>query len=444
MPVGERNQLEQGLKMLTDFCAWLPLMSMAGETGFCRRTPKKLTPMVFVQATVLLVSQGAVSLRRWAVVVGLLLSVTLSKQALWERLNDSAVKFLQRVLGAILSVKASGATGIVSKALECFKRVLVQDSTTVQVSARLAKAFPGGRNQHGTQTGQLKIQAILDLKSQQFVDFQLSHFRRNDQAAAFDILSSVRKGDLVLRDLGYFVLGSLEKIVQAEAFFLSRLRVSTGIWDAQGRKPLKLLKQLRRCGNLDRNVTLGDSRLPVRLVAVKLPAQVAAERRRRARAAQAHDGRYRVQARTLALMDWALFVTNVPASIWSAKTVAAVYGLRWRIETIFKAWKSHFRLTEVTDGTPEQLKAVIYGRLIFLSVWAQVCGQHWLRAEARPDQPARSMLKVAAMLGELFLVLCLEAWKLPVTSAFILQLSYHTRYERRTRLSFEQKLTNLP
>lgn len=423
----------------------MPLRQLARQSGFAQRTAKKLTPLLFVKATVLLVSQSAVSLRRWAILVGVLGSLTLSKQALWERLGASAVAFLQQVLAAALGWRAGLSLAKLPQALRSFKRVLVQDSTTVGLSATLAQAFPGGCNQHGAQGGQLRIQAVVDLLSQRFLHFGLSHFRRNDQAAALDVMAVVHPGDLVIRDLGYFVLGSLEKIVQAGAFFLSRLRVSTGIWDATGKKPVDLLKRLRGSGRLDLNVCLGAQKLPVRLVAVKLPAAVAAERRRRARAGQKHDGRYQVQKRTLALLDWAIFVTNVPATVWSAKTVVAVYGLRWRIETIFKAWKSHFELTEVPSGSPEQLQAMVYGRLIFLTVWAQVCGQTWLPLESPADaSPPRSLLKVAALLGDYFLALCLEAWGLSITSAWLQQLRYHTRYESRRRRSFSQQFALLP
>jgi hypothetical protein len=283
----------------------------------------------------------------------------------------------------------------------------------------------------------LRIQAVLDLVSQRFVHFGLSHFRRNDQAAACDVLAVVQKGDLVLRDLGYFVLDSLAKMAEAGAFFLSRLRVSTGIWDATGREPLDLLKLLRRQGRVDLRVRLGAQKVPVRLVAVKLPVEVAAERRRRARAGQKHDGRYQVQARTLALLDWAIFVTNVPASVWPAQTVVAVYGLRWRIETIFKAWKSHFRLAEVPKGSPAQLEAMIYGRLIFLTLWAQVCGANWLPLQATSGpSSSRSLLKAAALLGDFFLVLYLEARNVQITAAWLKQLLYHARYERRRRVPF--------
>lgn len=320
----EKQPRRRGLKTLTDFCASVPLARLASQSGFSQRKAKKLTPLLFVQATVLLVSQSAVSLRRWAIRVGVLGGLTLSKQALWARVSESAVAFLQGGLATARRWRAVVAVPKTPEALRLFKRVRVQDRTTVARSAKLASAFPGGCNQHGTQGGQLRIQALVDWASQPFVHFGRSPFRRNDPAAACDVLAVVTKGDLVLRDWGCFVLGSLEKIAQAGAFFLSRLRVSTGLWEAAGKAPLDLSKRLRRHGRADRNVRWGAQKVPVRLGAVKLPPSVAAERRRRARAGQKHDGRYPVQPRTLALWDWAIGVTTVPATVWSAQTVVAV------------------------------------------------------------------------------------------------------------------------
>ncbi len=45
----------------------------------------------------------------------------------------------------------------------------------------------------------------------------------------------------------------------------------------------------------------------------------------------------------LALMDCTIFITTIPATLAGFKAILALYGLRWRIEIIFKAWKSHLK-----------------------------------------------------------------------------------------------------
>jgi len=295
-------------------------LTLARQSGFTGRKARKLTPLLFVQATVLLVSQSVVSFRRWAVLVGVLGQLCLSKQALWERITPRAAAFLQAVLAHVLHRRLAHTLPAAPAALAKFPRVLLQDSTTLKLAPQLARAFPGSRNQCGAAHGQLKIQSLYDLRSQRFVSFRLSGFNRNDQAAAPDVLAVARAGDLGLRDLGYFVLAALQQIAQAGAFFLSRLRLDTSLRDARTGAGLNLLGTLQRQGQLDREVLLGEAQVRVRVVAVKLPEAVAAARRRNAK--QNCDQRWRPSARYLALLGWAIFVTNVPREIWSARTVA--------------------------------------------------------------------------------------------------------------------------
>ncbi len=91
---------------------------------------------------------------------------------------------------------------------------MVQDSTSEGLPKHLAALFPGAGNQHGQDYATLKIQWISDLKNSAVEHVSISGFTRNDQAASPDILDVARPGDLVLRDLGYFVPVVLAKLVK--------------------------------------------------------------------------------------------------------------------------------------------------------------------------------------------------------------------------------------
>lgn len=434
-------EVQRCVERLSGWFEEIELEEPARQSGFVQRKPKKITPLLFLQAAIVLVSQSAVSLSRWAALLGVLGDMRLAKQSLWERINQGAVEFLQQILAVVIGQRVGGSCQPVPEALKVFKRVLIQDSTVIKLTAKLAAIFPGSSNQRGAKNGQLKIQAIYELLSQRFVSFGLSGFTRNDQAAACDVVPLIQPGDLVVRDLGYFVMESFQRIAQAGAFFLSRIRLDTTLHDPSTDKEFNVLGQLRRYGQLDQQVRLGSQRLPVRLVAIQLPPEVAAERRRKAK--QNRDKRCKPNARTLALLSWAIFITNVPHKVCSAKTVAQIYSLRWRIETIFKVWKSHFRITEVPDGSQSQLLVVIYARLIFITVLAQVCGACWLHPWVVPERPPLSILKTAALLGDYFLLLFFEASNLRLTDALLLQIDYHGRYDRRSRENFHEKFTKL-
>jgi hypothetical protein len=225
--------------------------------------------LLFVQASLLLLGQSVVSLSRWAVLWGVLSKGSLSKQSVWERINPSAVCFLQQILGLALAERITSQKHRGCEALRSFGRVLIQDSTNIKLAARLAACFPGSRNQRGAKHGQLKVQATYDLLTQRFLNFSLSGCNRNEQAAAGDVMSLLQKGHLILRDPGYCVVESFQRIAQAGAFFLSRLRLDTSLVDPNTGKQINLLGQLKRYGQLDRPILSGSRKLPARLVAIK-------------------------------------------------------------------------------------------------------------------------------------------------------------------------------
>ena len=53
------------------------------------------------------------------------------------------------------------------------------------------------------------------------------------------------------------------------------------------------------------------------------------------------------------------------------------------------------------------------------------------------------LLKLADLVSDFFLVLCLEAWQRRLTEAWLAQVHYHGRYERRVRRHFPGILMKL-
>lgn len=369
----------------------------AKRTGFQRRAPRKISAFLLLRSLSALAFCTRCSLETLALVIGLLGGAPVSKQAVAKRLSDSCVAFLRQALLAAVASAAKFGRLRAGGVFKPFGRVLIQDSTSLSLPARLAAAFPGSRNQSGKTQAGAKIQAIYDLLAEGFVSFALTAFTRNDQSASADMLEVARPGDLVLRDLGYFVLKVFAELHRRGVFYLSRLRSDTALFDERD-EPFDLLGALRREGRLDVALRLGRTRkLPVRLVAAPLPTSVANERRRKAK--QNRDKRCRPNKERLELLGWEIFVTNVPATVWSSEAVCRVYGLRWRIETIFKAWKSNLRFADLPAGSAHQVQALLYARLLCITVFQTFYGQlepRLLRGHGR----SLSLLRLSAFLGE--------------------------------------------
>ena len=402
------------------------------------RAARKITPLHFITASLLLITQPQISLTVLAVLLGLLARTTVSKQALAERLDAAAPGFLKAVLGAALGACLQSSKAWLQKAAWPFQRILVQDSSTIKLNEKLAAIYPGGANQHGRTPGVLRLQAVFDLLTQRWVNFGLSPYVRNDQKASPDLLPLVQKNDLVLRDLGYFAMVVLEQIAQRGAWFLSRFYFRTTVFDLEG-QPLDLLRLLRRQRKVDQWVLLGrHEKMRVRLVALPAPSRVANERRRKARAHL--QNRCQLSKEYLALQNWTIFVTNVPAKVLSAGQVMALYGQRWQIEIVFKGWKSHFHLEAVSSTTTVQLLEVaIYGKLLFITLTHPLTAPSLSAAETGGTVRYYSRLRVNFLLGRCLLSVVLEYWGINVAAGLVLQMGYHGRYEKRKRQNIFQK-----
>ena len=400
--------------------------TLARQSGFLKRCPRKIPMPDFLKALLALASETHLSLEHIASVIGLAAGTSYSKQALSQRLSHQIELFLARVITALFGqLDPSVST---SQALASFQRVLVQDSTTESLPKHLAKLFPGSGNQHGQDYAALKIQWTCDLKSGAAEQVSLSGFTRNDQAAAPDILKVARPGDLILRDLGYLVTAVLAQLVEQHIYFLSRHRHGVGLYDPQSGEPLSLPRLLKTLGRLDCQVLVGPERVPVRLVALPVPEEVANLRRHRAKSSAQRRHRSPPGREHLFLMGWNLFLTNVPASTWPPKTLVAVYRLRWRIEIIFKTWKSHLGLRQLNCRTSALLQLSVMTKLLFCATVCQICQA--LERSCANDEHV-SLLRLAHILGQFACWFSAAVMGISVSRWLEFCLAHHVRYEQR-------------
>ena len=371
----------------------LPSEALARSSGFLRRSPRKLPIPDLLAALVALGSEAMLSLERMAAVMARAANISYSKQALHQRLSGNLEAFLTGIAASLFQHTAAVTNQ--SGWLTGFPRVLLQDSTTEPVPAHLAKAFPGSRSQRRKSGGNVKLQFITDLIGASVLHWSLSGFTRNDQAAAGDILQHVRPGDLVLRDLGYFSLQVFRRLDQAGAFFLSRCRHGLNLHAPGTGRKLDWVRQLKAQPHFDGQVLVGEERVLLRLVAEPVSAALANERRRRAR--QNRDQRLKPSPERLFLLGWNIFLTNVPATTWPPKALFWVYRLRWRIELVFKAWKSHLRFVQFSQRNEIMVRLSILTKLLFCLLVARFSDT--LESRCGPQRQV-SLLRVARILGQ--------------------------------------------
>jgi hypothetical protein len=315
------------------------------------------------------------------------LGVEVSPQGLAQRFGPAAL--LERVLAAAIG-QVVAAAAVPVPLLGRFTEVLLLDSSSVALPDGLASVWAGcgGRVEQGAAAA-LKVTVRLDLRTGRLDGPALTAGRAQDKSNPWQH-EEVRPGGLRIADLGYWSLAVLGRLSARGAYWLSHLSPPTIVRGRDGAR-LDLPAWLARQGaTVDEAVSLGGAaRLPARLLGARVPVEVAAERRRKLRAAAARDGKTPPAAR-LALADWTLLVTNAPGERLSVTEALVLARARWQIELLFKLWKSHGRLASSRAAAPWRVLCEVYAKLTALVI------QHWVVVTGGWERVDRSLTEAAA------------------------------------------------
>lgn len=338
--------------------------------------------------------------------------VAVTPQALDQRFTPALAACLEQVLVAALAEVVT-TDPAVAPLLARFAGVYLLDSTTIAVPDALATVWQGGggRVPQGSAAA-LKLQVCLDLRGGRLCG-SLHDGRSQDQTAP-ELHLPVPAGALRLQDLGYFKLERLAAWDAAGVLYLSRLKTGVVVTTADGRV-WELGRRLaaRAQAVVDEPVVIGGRRrLACFLVAVRVPPPVAAERRRKLHAEAQREGR-RLSVARLALADWTVLVTNVPAARLTVAEALVLLRTRWQSELVFKLWKDFGRVDASRSAKPWRILGEVYATLVAMVV------QHWLLITTCWTMPNWSFRKAAAALREEVPAL-LWAWRQPADLARVL------------------------
>jgi DDE family transposase len=332
------------LALLTDFFSSDDIEATARRTGFVKRASKITGKLFLALVTFGSWSNAQTTLAQLAAKVTQVVEhVEVSPEAIHQRMNKRALVFLQDIIRQALA-KVQALEKVCADGLfTAFTKGYLADSTGFGLPDSLSDLFPGSGGS-ATKAG-AKIQAVWDYKSSVFGHFALTPWNIPDQKYVDTVVALAQQGVLFIFDLGYFKLKAFARIVEAGAYFLSRLNHQTTIFDADtgGLQPLELAAFLNtvESNRTEKAILLGaKERVASRLVAYRLPEPIVNARRRIAKKNAKKKGYTPSQAH-LALLAWNLFITNVPRTIWKTETVGKVYPIRWQVELIFKSWKSY-------------------------------------------------------------------------------------------------------
>jgi hypothetical protein len=309
-------------------------------------------------------------------------------QAIEQRHTPALIAFLESVFRESVKL-VIGSDQSLAPILQRFASVVLLDSSTFVLPDEMQKQFRGCGGSYDSGASAMKLQTEFDLRSGALTHVEIEAGRSPDGATS---RQQVRRGEGSLRisDLGYFNAAVFAEMTAAREYFLSRLQFGTGVLTPDGQN-VELLSWLGKQPGpfVDQPILLGKAqRLSCRLIAWRLPAAQAKERRRKLRRETMDKRGQEPSAERLALCDWTILVTNVSRDMLTPPEVVILYRARWQIELLFKRWKSQDLAAVLSGSTAVRQMVRVWSRLIGAVI------QHWLLVASAWGDPSKSWGKV--------------------------------------------------
>lgn len=380
---------------------------------------------------------GGSSYWDWSGCLSAVLGQKVSKQAIFRRMNIAWVSTTKALLKHVLAHQIVKRTK--AGTFSHFHNVWIQDSTSIHLPEVLIEKFKGNRA-NGKPQSVAKLNVIVHALNGFCPMLEWTGFVVAEQSLSSNILKVAKKGDLVIRDLGYFVMDVFKQLIKEQIHFLSRLKYGPYIYDIKTGDKIDLVKKLKRKNHIDLIVKCTKEHgLETRLVAIKLPEKQANERRRKAKKNNQkginHNKEY------YELLDYCLFITSVGEEIWNYQQVAEAYRARWNVEILFKSWKTGLRMNEIVPAArikTERVESFLYLMMIYIALF-QLIIWYPLKSKMRKVGKWLSIIQVTKW-GAMNAPLWLEKG---LSEAMEKEILYYCRYDTRKRINVQERSTNI-
>ncbi|MDA1764370.1 IS4 family transposase, partial [Bacillus cereus] len=228
MSVSVSDELQLFAQEIQSFLSPNTLRDLARDVGFVQRTSKYQAKDLVALCIWMSQNVAMTSLAQLSSCLEASTAVLISPEGLNQRFNKAAVQLLQHLLAELLSKKLAASMPISSPYTSVFKRIRILDSTAFQLPDIFSSVYPGaGGCSH---TAGIKIQLEYDLLSGQFLHIHTGPGKQHDRTYGSLCVPTVTANDLCIRDLGYFHLKDLQDIQDKEAYYISRIKSNTRMY----------------------------------------------------------------------------------------------------------------------------------------------------------------------------------------------------------------------
>ncbi|HEY5587327.1 MAG TPA: IS4 family transposase [Candidatus Paceibacterota bacterium] len=194
--------LKKLLKILKELYSIDVINKIALNTKFVKRE-SKITPEIFLSLCLFSGEDLCRStLLQLSTRIGSLEDITLSPQALDQRLNKKAVAFLKSVFQQMLEKQNRILKNDSAILRNLFKLIKIVDSMTIPLPENLKSTYRGSGG--SSSDSAVKIQLEYELFTGNFIQCDVSEAVSNDADYLPTLERGIEPNDLHLKDLGYF------------------------------------------------------------------------------------------------------------------------------------------------------------------------------------------------------------------------------------------------
>ncbi|MED2869148.1 IS4 family transposase [Bacillus thuringiensis] len=381
MSISVSDELQLFAQEIQNFLSPNFLRDLARDVGFVQRTSKYQAKELVALCVWISQNVAKTSLTQLCSCLEASTEVLISPEGLNQRFNATAVQFLQQVLAKLLNQKLSSAKLLSSPYTSIFKRIRILDSTAFQLPDSFSSVYPGAEG--CSHTAGVKIQLEYDLLSGQFLHIHTGPGKQHDRTYGSLCVPTVTANDLCIRDLGYFHLKDLQHIQDKKAYYISRIKSNTRIYqknpnpdyfqDGRIKKGTEFiqidmevvmnsLQPGQTCEISNAYVGITD-KVSTRVIVHRLTKEQQKKRLQDQAVREKKKGmKYSPRSKRLSGIN--VYMTNTPTDIVPMGQVHDWYSLHWQIEILFKTWKSFFQIHHCKKIKPERLECHLYGQLI--------------------------------------------------------------------------------